>query len=218
MYPSKSFNRLDCVKVIAFDRSMWIFLCFILDSSSAGGAVVSSDRLKEVTEKMDLLLKFTSTFCTQFLNLNDTEGSEGEATVIATRCYDAFCLCLLSRLVQTVHLRPLAKEFLLSLPRVPVSSLHLLFLLLATGSKPDIQSVAIKSNTATANKYRGTRQEALQLLSALVFHTRDTEAAASTLNHLLWNCVSEDFEVRAKAVNILIAYVQFALQLYIVLI
>lgn len=178
---------------------MWIFLCFILDSSS-GSSVISSERLKEVTEKMDLLGKFVSTFYLQFLDPATVEDSDEDS--VARRCYDAFCLCLLSRLLQIVPLRPLAKDFLISLPAVPASCVQVLFLLLATGSKPDIQ--AGKANASTASKYRGTRAEALSLLSVLVFHPSDMEAATAALNHLLWNCVSDDFEVRAKTVNNLI--------------
>lgn len=49
----------------------------------------------------------------------------------------------------------------------------------------------------------GTRAEALSLLGQLVF-SPDESAGYSALYHLLWCGIADDFEIRSKAVALLV--------------
>ena len=147
---------------------------------------------------------------------------DGDGTVVDARVrlaeglravYDRTCLTALSRLVQAVHLRPAAREYLLGIPRVPPQCLAALRLLMHSGTKGVTAGSSSSSGGMSAagdefssdavGRNRGTRVEALRLLGHVVF-SLDEAAGIAALQHLLWCCVSEDFEVRSRVVNLVV--------------
>ena len=175
-------------------RPMWGFLSFVLSplpEDSTGSKMDKQASLQAaVREKLPLLVMLLKELLDQ-----DEAGQPG-----AKGIYNDLVLITLGRMLQSVHLRDLAKTFFAAMPRVPLSCVSLLRLLLFTGTKP----VPASSNVGRSTRVnRGTRQEALSLLGALVFAV-DEEVGAACLNELLWCAVSEDFEVRAKAVALIV--------------
>ena len=125
-----------------------------------------------------------------------------------TSAYDTLCLAALSRLMQIVNLRSSVRDFVLGLPHVPRVCLRLLKFLMLTGSKGSVTSGTRgsgggSSSGAVDNRNRGTKAEALMLLGQVIFST-DQAAGLNALHHLLWCCLSEDFELRTKVISMLV--------------
>lgn len=124
--------------------------------------------------------------------------------------YESLCLVTLSRTLQRRILRPCASRILHQLPRVPVQCVRLLELLLLTGTKPVVSSVAGASGGRGAQGSvvdRGTRIAALEILGSLLFSStcmNDPAVFFHVLCPLLWLSVHEDFSTRTSAVNCLV--------------
>mmetsp|Transcript_685 Transcript_685/g.970 ORF Transcript_685/g.970 Transcript_685/m.970 type:complete len:745 (+) Transcript_685:1111-3345(+) len=109
----------------------------------------------------------------------------------------------MSRLIQTVSLRPALSSFLQRLPRVPPACLCLLKILMRTGSTTGGARDRLTNIGGDLSKNRGTRAEAMSALGQLVF-SQDTQAGVDTLHYLLWCSISEDFELRTKVINLIV--------------
>lgn len=122
------------------------------------------------------------------------------------RVYDAFCVTAISRMMQIAPLRPSLSALMMGLPAIPASALAVLKLLVTTGSRGAVvEKGREKSITAAADAHRnrGTRTEALMLLGQAVF-SQDEVAGKDALMHLLKLCVSDDFELRSKVINLVV--------------
>ena len=117
--------------------------------------------------------------------------------------YEAICAVILSRTLQAVLTRPSAKEIFLALPSVPSGSLSLLKLLVYTGTKAVTAPPQGARRDQTQPRNRGTRAEALSLLGQLVF-SNDETAGEAALKNLCWCSLADDFEIRSKAISLLV--------------
>ena len=125
--------------------------------------------------------------------------------------YDGVCLVVLTRMLHRKKLRPHAIRVLQSLPTVPLVCVHLLELLVLTGTKTGgavTTQYGIKKRGAAAE--RGMRMIALDILSSLLLHEssmHDPHLFRACLFPILWLAVNEDFTLRTAAVNALVRYV-----------
>ena len=119
--------------------------------------------------------------------------------------YDALCVSAMSRLIQISRLRSSLGAFMLSLPAIPSACVSILKLLISTGTKGVAPASGARGASASAEaaRNRGTRTESLMLLGQIVF-SQDETAGRAALNHLLLSCLSEDFELRTKVVNLIV--------------
>jgi len=199
-------------------RSLWQLVSFTLspppeeENTAATPAKQASSFAAAVKEKMVLVL----TLLEDLRERADDEaaavaddGDGGAPYLFATRpcatLYDAVCTVVVARLLQNINLRELAKPLLTSLAWVPRSCLSLLKLLMHTGTKAASAPAPTLARQAPKKEVRnrGTRMEAMTLLTHLVFAV-DEQAGSAALNHLLWCCMSEEFETRSKAVTLLV--------------
>ena len=173
---------------------LWQLLSFVLSPSVENAKAQVRQKqdslLAAVREKLPILVMLLKELVSQ------AEGGQQSAAV----SYDGLVLLTLGRVLQSVHLREIARPFFAVMPRVPRACVCTLNLLLHTGTKP-AAGVGVSSRGRGAN--RGTRQEAIALLGSLVFAT-DEEAGQAALHRLLWCSVSEDFEVRSKAIALIV--------------
>ena len=187
---------------------LWMLVSFVLSPArddqrvpGPGGSAHPMPLAVAVKEKMVIALSLLE-------DLRDRVEAEAEAdgTEAAGLCatlYETVCTALLARLLQNLHLRDLAQQLVVSLPWVPKQALQLLKLLMHTGTKAAVVAAPSRVPGKREARNRGTRMEALVLLTHLVF-AADEAAGASSLNHLLWCAVSDEFETRSKAVTLLI--------------
>lgn len=151
------------------------------------------------------------------------DESSGTHDSNALALHESICFVVVSRLLQNPSLQYLAKEFLQKISMIPKIVYILLQCLMHTGTKPS-QSMVVgtsrREKEAMKNRNRGTKAEAMQLLShlsidysqkkhqqALLKGLIDEEISRNyALNNLLWCSVSDDFELRSKAVSLIIRY------------
>lgn len=117
-----------------------------------------------------------------------------------TDVYDLLCLATMARLLQIGAARPLAAAVLQSLPQVPQSCLSLLKLVARTGPKHAASGEEASSRVSSISS---TRQLGLVLLKCVVFSS-DHVSGLAALDFLLWCSVSQDFELRCRAVNFIV--------------
>lgn len=141
----------------------------------------------------------------------DDPTPETESSIeTAVDLYESICLVVLSRSLQRRILRPCAGRILHLLPRIPVSCIRLLELLLLTGTKPAASTPATtgrRNGQQIAAVDRGTRMTALDILGSLLFSSscmNDPEVFLHVLCPLLWLSVDEDITTRTSAVNCLV--------------
>lgn len=205
---------------VTLPRPMWLLLSFVLmsmreDALSKGNhrdhAMNANIVVKGPQETGELLVGLLQEIFSrvEMLVPDEAEGEGFEAAPSFSEqdpcliLYDTVCICLLSRIMQNVYLRPAAKVIFTSIPRVPPSCLKLMSLLMHTGT---VKGTAPTGRKSAASMDRGTRTEARELLGQIALGIDET-AAASALNSLLWCCVSEDFETRDKSVKALLSKV-----------
>jgi hypothetical protein len=191
-------------------RPLWLALSFILtvyreEYNSALARLRDSKKGKHnkdhnvkstLEDKVDMLLILMNELYTYITDESDEKNN---------MLYESSCLIIISRILQNLHLRSLAKNIIMGLPFIPLSSLSLLNLLTNTGSRAIASTKVInrKGKYDEIEKNRGTRTEARELLSNLIFSTNEY-TAASSLNYLLWTTLSDDFETRDKSIKELI--------------
>jgi uncharacterized protein YegL len=120
---------------------------------------------------------------------------------------------------QSFHFRSRAFTFLSGLPFVPVHVLHLLRVLLVTGTSPDASAGDSmlsrrkgkkkgSMSGAVASSDFGTRLASLDLLAQLCRGVEPVDAAnhvtVNSLFPLLWASISEDFRTRTHVINTLV--------------
>lgn len=119
------------------------------------------------------------------------------------RAYDALCVTAMSRMLQIASLRSSLAAFMLGLPRIPIGALAVLKLLMTTGSKGPSSEKGKDKGASADLRGRGTRAEALHLLAQVVF-SQDEVAGKDALLHVLKQCLSDDFEMRSKVINLVV--------------
>ena len=194
---------------INLPRPLWLFLSFILTyhQDETGKALAKLRQARKignqnsVDDKMELLIILLRELHSRVVDENDSAGLENPCASL----YEFCCLVIVSRLLQNIHLRPLAKKVFTSLNYLPLTILKLLKLLTHTGAKAG-------SNVATLLKGRGhvrdsgVRSEARELLGHLVLSLSiDSYETEFALQTLLWCTVSDDFETRDKTVKFLLS-------------
>eukprot|EP01038_Epipyxis_sp_PR26KG_P007092 gene7092-9677_t len=215
---------------ISLPKSLWIFLTFCLtkkvdpNSSKTNTSSHNSNKKMnvseawEITNKLDMLINLFQALYSRFMSINDhivkeednmivinDENSENiQYKAILTGLYDTSCLVCISRMLQIVSLKSHLQSFLMKLPRIPNNCLELLKLLVINGTKSTaIVPQANKRDHSQAFKNRGTKLESLLLLGQLALFEKDDNSNKTAVHHLLWNSISEDFEIRSKVVQII---------------
>ena len=190
---------------VLLPRPIYQLLSFVLRPSkeldiSTNLHVKQAYLLQSVREKLDMLVLLLKELLLE--SQPDEQGGQGNET--AKSLYDSLALVILSRLLQNLHLREIARPLYSAMPRVPIECINLLKLLMHAGTKPKDAVITSSSNRQTKEqRQRGTRQEAMSLLGGLVACV-DENAGRASLNHLLWCAVSDDFEIRGRAVALLV--------------
>jgi len=202
------FELLSC-------RSLWAFLAFVLTPRADTGAEnASAEFEEELQKKVQILGRICTALHEEVVWEKEAveearaEGSllEDDGSILAElqAVYDALCVAAMSRLVQISRLRSSLAAFMLSLPAVPSPCVSILKLLISTGTKGAALAPGARGAAAAeAARNRGTRTESLMLLGQIVF-SQDENAGRAALNHLLLSCLSEDFELRTKVVNLVV--------------
>jgi len=179
---------------VTLPRPLWQLLSFVLSPSIENAKAQVRQKqdtlLASVREKVPILVMLLKELMDQ--------AERGQQS--AADAYDGIVLLTLGRILQSVHLREVAKPLFAVMPRVPQSCVSTLNLLLHTGTKP---AAGIGASSRGRGANRGTRQEAIALLGSLVFAV-DEAAGQEALNRLLWCTVSDDFEVRSKAIALIV--------------
>ena len=190
-------------------RPLWLLISFVLsppveEGKPASGAVKQALSLQAaVKEKLLIVVCLLD-------DLRSRAEEEGDAMPTGdylmshpcTSLYESVCTVVLARLLQNLNLRDLAKGLLTGLLWIPRQCLDLLKLLMHTGTKAAAATM-LRVPGRKEVRNRGTRMEALTLLTYLVF-AADQDAGTMALNHLLWCSVADDFETRSKAVTLLL--------------
>jgi hypothetical protein len=167
---------------------------------------------EELQRKVGILSQLCAALCEEIAwqaqereedQQNGVYNPESDIVDALQKAYDAFCVAAVSRLVQIVQLRSSAGAFLLNLPAIPRGCVALLKLLSETGSKAAGAGSKDKNAAAEQARNRGTRAEALALMAQVVF-AQDENAGKDSLMYILQHALAEDFEVRAKVINLII--------------
>ena len=129
--------------------------------------------------------------------------------------YDNFCLACFSRLFQRVsHRKKGASSFLFGLPHIPACILHVLKMLMYSGTLPE----ALPDSSVKRKRKRGadapvsdmgTRTAAMDMLSRVCLlepMERNNESTVLALSQLLWVTTSTDFKSRTTAINTISRY------------
>ena len=184
-------------------KSVWLLLSFALSPTKEVGTAKNvrekqSNLCNSVREKLCLVVELLNQLHSRAVTENRVRCQE---------LYDDIALLILSRFMQNVNLRELTSPFFVAMPAVPQSCLLLLKLLMFTGTKPAAAiATGVRPGQFRESKNRGTRAESLTTLSHMIFAIDET-AGLSALNTLLWCAVSDDFEMRSKAVALVVGEV-----------
>lgn len=139
------------------------------------------------------------------------EDTETTAIITATtnpslQLYESMILAIISRLLQTSLLRQYLKSFVMSLPSIPFSLLALLKAVILTGgtntTSTNLTSGSSSGNSGNKNALE-IRKDCLTLFGQLLFHS-DEHIHEPILSFLLWNCLSDDFEIRTRFITLVI--------------
>lgn len=198
-------------------RSLWIFLGFALTSPAPQGDNSRDERWEEeLQRKVAILSQVCVALHEEIAWLQEDNAEEGasvEQTELISSLravYDALVIAAMSRMIQTPQLRSSLSAYMIGLPSVPAQCIGLLKLLFATGTKSSTSGTGAggagrdrHAMATEAARNRGTRSEATALLAQLVF-SQDETAGRDSLYHLLYSCLSDDFETRTKVVNLIV--------------
>lgn len=196
---------------VSLPQGLWLLISFVLSPPKAEESFVGPANNKQpmalvaaVRERLVMIMCLLDDLKDRADEEQPDTGSD-EDPMTARPCstlYEGVCIVVLVRFLQNLNLRELATGLVTTLTWVPRPCLSLLKLLMHTGTKATVETVKrVPGRKETRN--RGTRMEALTLLTHLVF-APDEEAGAAALNHLLWCSISEEFETRSKAVTLLL--------------
>ena len=209
---------LDDVAVeVTLPRVLWLVLSYCLSTvSGRGSAIVRSQKVEGLSaEKVELICSILKEIYGRIPPVDAVlarrkaeaegdddaagDGGDDDPRNPLRALYASACAAVLSRALQAMPLRPVAKDIALALPTVPRNVLALLKLLVYTGTRaaaaPPPTGPASRRDTAPRN--RGTRAEAIALLGQLVFAS-DADAGQQALQHLMWCAMADDFEIRGK--------------------
>lgn len=180
------------------DRGLWLFISFSLQPTILQSDNANKISTEDVIQKIELL----TSFCNKFYAFAEDvkyDGDENSMTDFKKYLYiyESTVLVTLSRMMQIPTLRSLVQNFLMNLTKIPESCLTMLKALVVSGNKGN------SKDPKEVEKYRGTRADALHIIGLLVFG-QDLEVANQCLQYLLWNCLSEDFELRARVIVLII--------------
>ena len=196
---------------VPLPRPLWLLVSFVLSppkeedksAPTAGAAPKQTPTLQAaVKEKMLIIMCLLDDLRVRAEEEGDAPLGDHVKSHPCTAFYESVCTVVLARLLQNLNLRDLAKTLLTGLVWIPRQCLDLLKLLMHTGTKA-AATATFKVPGRKEVRNRGTRMEALTLLTYLVF-AADQDAGTLALNHLLWCSVADDFETRSKAVTLLL--------------
>lgn len=201
---------------IILPKSIWILVSFILSKEHINVAksekAIAKRLLADVKGKLGLLAMLLRELYERaavedasFSSHEEEEdpvNSYSNAPSSCIKLYDSICLAVLSRLLQNVNLREVCRPFFQPLPRFPKGCLNLLKMLMYLGTKAGA-AVATGRGQMREAKNRGTKLESMTLLTQIVFST-DENAGYVALNYLLWCTVADDFDIRTKAVALIV--------------
>lgn len=192
------------------------------DAVTTSGTAKDSERAEQLlSTKVQLLLRLCRALHEELAWLTEQQeagelepptADEKDPVLLLRSVYDALCVAAMSRMVQIGRLRSSLGAFMLGLPSIPSSCVSILKLLVVTGTKNAPTAPAGgrgggggtgSSAVDAAAKGRGTRTEALALLGHMVF-SQDEAAGQAALSYLLQCCISEDFELRTKAIQLVV--------------
>eukprot|EP00981_Chlorochromonas_danica_P015274 scaffold11522_cov239-Ochromonas_danica.AAC.1 len=200
-------DKEDVPIIMMLPKPLWLFLSFLFTVLTSGDMLSTRANANYVNDAMTdfssagqaghvltllnkLLIKLYS------MTMNDEDVENGS---IAKTLYSAVVVVSLSRFLQHVDLRHLAKEFLLDLPFLPPQALRLLFLLMQSGSKNLPNSLT----KAQAHRVKTVRAEALALVGVLVF-SNDEMCGKACLYHILACAICDDLELRSHSIGLLV--------------
>lgn len=146
---------------------------------------------------MSLKVEFLIKLCNDIADCCEQNWDNKDGFDALSAIHESSVLAIMCRMLQIPHLRELCKTFLLGLHKIPLSCVRLLKLLVYTGTDGSRDS-------HTASRYRGTKGDALSLLAHLVAFSEDIDVATECLQYLLWNTLNDDFELRSRAVNVIV--------------
>ena len=193
---------------VQIPRSVWLLISFALDQSESQKLVPGHLSAKQQHQRLVDITKSKLSFLMMMLKeLYDREIAckEEMNEVEATRCkdlYDKASAVILGRFLQNVHLREFIRPFFMLLPRFSYSCLSLVRLLAYTGTRTNT-TISSGRGAARETRKRGTKIEAMSLLSSVVF-CDDQETSYTSLCYLLWCTVSEEVDIRLKAVALIV--------------
>lgn len=108
-----------------------------------------------------------------------------------SRIYSDSLLVLLSRCIEKNTLRSLMKQTLLSAPSIPQTCMYM------------ISVIALRSSTDAVSGEKSRLKDMLALLCDLTREAQSRRIRDEALQSLLWFSVSEDFDVRIRAISYL---------------
>ena len=172
-------------------------MSFALQQSTRSDIEVDFE--EDIRQKVELLTKF----CNDLLHTAELNDDDEESYNRLIELHDQMTVAILARMLHIPHLRMHCKDWLLFLHRIPPIVLSLLKMLVISGSRGNV-STNTKDHHQYHNNtsYRGTRGDALLLLGQLVF-VQHEEVASECLHYLLWNAISDDFELRSRMIEVL---------------
>lgn len=202
-FSSLNCDRLDLILALARE----IYACM---SASREGRLLSIPceyvSLNEGDEQEGGMDEFEEVAATSPADNDELEDDE-EMTDIPL--YDTICLVVLTRMLQRKKLRPLIPRVLLSLPSVPLVCIHLLELLLLTGTKSGSAGTQFGMKKRGSASDRGMRMAALDIMGNILLNEKcmaDPNIFRACLFPILWLATSDDFSLRTAAVNSLVGY------------
>lgn len=200
----RSINKIDTE--VRLPRPIWTVISFVIYPSTKSTA---KDSLEVMTERLSLLYALIQVL---FDRIEDSDESRS--------LYEAVVYVIAGRMLQSSILRQLLRDFIVSLPVVPHILYSFLQVLMYYGSKPpttpslSATAMSRRDQQQQKQKNRGTKAEAMILLGELASHVQtedeynEDDGSYHCLNvpltHLLWATLSDDFELRSKAVSLII--------------
>lgn len=208
MHTSHLLGHFLCVT-----RPLWMFLGFVLGEhatvSAPSEGAIAAEANEDLQRKVAMLTRLCRALYEEIqwrLEVREEALQRGDPPMNSDiadtlqAAYNALCITAISRMMQLAPLRPSLSALMLGLPSIPPGALSVLKLLVTTGSKGPTEKGREKAGTTSG---RGTRLEALSLLGQAVF-SQDEAASKDALMYLLKLCISEDFELRSRAINLLV--------------
>jgi hypothetical protein len=204
---------------VLLPRAIWLFVSFAFQVSqpifprahATTEPGQSQSGAEEESRMMSLYL--LSQFCQRFhaciIALEEEIANQTQSPDISPSLlrdyniiYDNMILVILSRYLQIPSFRGYVKDWVATLPRVPLAAMHMVIVISQSGNKTLVPSQQ-HFHGSHGNQIHSQRYDALSLLGSFVFLQDDTVSKA-TLQYLLWQTLADDFKVRHKIIDLII--------------